>query len=65
MEMIVKVNGMTCGHCTSSVEEAVGNLAGVEAVEANLETKEVRVSGENLSEETIKETIEEIGFDVE
>ncbi len=65
MEMIVKVNGMTCGHCTSSVEEAVGNLTGVEAVEANLETKEVKISGENLSEETIKETIEEIGFDVE
>jgi len=32
------VTGMHCGHCVTSVQEEVGEIAGVETVEVVLET---------------------------
>lgn len=36
------VEGMTCGHCVSSVKEEVGEVAGVTAVDVTLETGAVQ-----------------------
>lgn len=68
MEKItLKVQGMSCGHCVSSIEESVGKLAGVKSVKVNLNSGEVEVefnSAEvNLSD--IKERIDDQGYDVE
>lgn len=64
MEKVLRVDGMTCGHCKASVEGTVSKLEGVESVSVDLDSKEVKVVGENLDLEKIKEAIEEIGFDV-
>ncbi|MCM3411398.1 copper chaperone CopZ [Metabacillus litoralis] len=68
MEKItLKVQGMSCGHCVSSIEGSVGKLAGVKSVKVNLNSGEVEVefnSAEvNLCD--IKETIDDQGYDVE
>ncbi len=65
MEKVLRVNGMTCGHCKASVEEVLSKLGGVDSVDVNLDSKEVRVVGEGLKDEDLKAAIEEIGFDVE
>jgi len=55
---------MSCGHCEKSVKNALGELEGVKNVNVDLGTKKVEVEGENLVDSTIKDAIEEAGYDV-
>ena len=66
MEVTLKVQGMTCGHCKQSVNNALKDLDGVHAVEVNLESGNVDVSYEDsrVSKEKLTEAIEEQGYDV-
>ena len=64
-EITIKVNGMVCGGCENRVKNAVSNIEGVEEVTANHELGEVTVkANENVSEEAIKNKIDDIGFEV-
>lgn len=64
--VILKVEGMSCGHCVKAVESSVGELNGIETVKVNLDEAEVEVSFNEaqVSLEQIKETIEEQGYDI-
>ncbi|MBS4207263.1 copper chaperone CopZ [Bacillus sp. FJAT-50079] len=63
----LKVEGMSCGHCVKKIEGSVGELAGVNRVNVKLADAQVEVSfnESQVSIETIKETIEDQGYDVE
>ena len=65
--VILNVSGMSCGHCVKAVEGSVGKLAGVESVNVELEAGKVKVAynPEKVKLETIKETIDDQGYDVE
>lgn len=68
METItLQVKGMSCGHCVKAVEGSVGALSGVEKVTVDLKAGSVAVAfnKEQVSEEQIKETIDDQGYDVE
>ena len=58
------VPGMTCGHCESAIKTEVGAVDGVASVEVDLTTKIVTVNGDDLDPTTLKEAIDEAGFDV-
>ncbi|AGN20596.1 putative Hg2+ permease, MerTP-family [Corynebacterium glutamicum MB001] len=58
------VEGMTCGHCVSSVKEEVGEVAGVTAVDVTLETGAVQVTGEDFTDEAVKAAVVEAGYKV-
>lgn len=65
MKEVLKVDGMSCGHCVSSIETSVGELAGVSAVKVDLGTKEVAVEFDGAATlAQIKETIEDQGYDL-
>ncbi len=64
MEKIIKVDGMSCGHCEASVKERLMEIEGIEQVQVNLETKEVKIKGEEISDKEVEEAIDEIGFEV-
>ncbi|MCU7557664.1 copper chaperone CopZ [Macrococcus capreoli] len=65
METILKVEGMTCGHCKKSVEGAVSELEGVKSAAVDLEAANVTiVHEENVSVDTMKAAIEDQGYDV-
>jgi copper chaperone len=57
------VPGMHCGHCVAAVEEEVAGVAGVLAVEVDLDSKRVEVSGETLDDAAIRAAIEEAGYE--
>ena len=63
----LNVKGMSCGHCVKAVEGSVGELEGVKQVNVKLDEAMVDVTynESQLSLDTIKETIEEQGYDVE
>lgn len=60
------VNGMSCGHCVKAVEGSVGELQGVKKVSVDLAMGKVDIEFDaNLvSLNTIKETIDDQGYDV-
>ena len=60
------VNGMVCGGCENRVKNAIKNIEGVENVTADHNTgKVIVISNNEVSEEIIKETLEDIGYEVE
>jgi len=62
--LTLSVPGMTCGHCEASVTGEVSKLAGVAAVDVDLSTKLVTVTGDQLDREAVVAAIDEAGFDV-
>ena len=62
-ETIIKIEGMSCGHCTAAVEAALKAVPGVQSVAVDLAKKQAAVSG-NASLTAMHDAIEDIGFDV-
>ncbi|MCC5578090.1 heavy-metal-associated domain-containing protein [Microtetraspora sp. AC03309] len=61
---VYAVNGMTCGHCVSSVSGEIGKIAGVTGVAVDLPTGAVTVSGAGFSDEEIRAAVEEAGYEL-
>ena len=57
------VPGMHCGHCGEAVEREVAAVVGVASVQADLESKLVTVSGQDLSDGALREAIVEAGYE--
>ena len=65
MSTIIKVKGMSCQHCVASVTKALSEIEGIADVQVNLEKGEVTFTENNsVSENTIKDAITKIGFEV-
>ncbi len=65
-QTVLNVEGMSCSHCVNAVTKAVTALEGVSGVNVDLEGKTVTVDfdADQVSLESIKEAIEEEGYDV-
>lgn len=60
------VPNISCGHCTNSIEMELSDLAGVQSVKAEKETKQVTVEwGEPASWEGISALLQEINYPAE
>ncbi|MCW2242845.1 heavy-metal-associated domain-containing protein [Azospirillum canadense] len=59
-----KVPDMSCGGCAASVRKALGTVEGVQEVEVDLATKDVRVAG-SAKPDLVRAAIEKAGFEVE
>ncbi|MDN5085826.1 heavy metal translocating P-type ATPase [Aliarcobacter butzleri] len=65
MEKILKVDGMTCGHCKARVEKVVSSIDGVDSVEVDLASKNVTVKmSKDISEQTLSDVIVDAGYEV-
>lgn len=58
------VTGMTCGHCAASVEEEVGELAGVTTVRVDLAGGRLAVTGSDFTDEAVSAAVAEAGYAV-
>ena len=57
------VQGMTCGHCVSSVTEEVSEVPGVQGVDVVLESGAVTVTSDGpVDESAVKAAVEEAGY---
>jgi len=60
------VPAISCGHCTHTIETEVGELQGVQSVNADEATKQVVISFDDpANEESIKALLAEINYPVE
>ncbi|WP_243641477.1 MULTISPECIES: heavy metal translocating P-type ATPase [Methanohalophilus] len=66
-EIFLHISGMSCGHCTKSVRDALESLEGVKSAEVDLESGIARVNYDpsSTSVETMKDTISQAGYSVE
>ena len=55
------VTGMTCQHCVASVTEEVGELAGVTAVDVDLTSGRLQVTGSDVTVEEVRAAVAEAG----
>lgn len=62
----LNVPDISCGHCKSSIEGAVGELSGVDKVEVHIDAKTVELSFDDnaLSMDAIVAAIEGQGYEV-
>ncbi len=59
------VPNISCGHCVNTIQMEVGDMAGVETVTANNETKEVEIIFDAPADEVaIKSLMAEINYPV-
>jgi len=62
-ETIIKIEGMSCGHCKAAVEKALKAVAGVETAVVDLEKKQAVVTG-NAPMDAMREAVEDAGYEV-
>ena len=58
------VSGMTCAHCVLSVDEEVSEVAGVDAVDVDLATGRLTVSGAGFTDEAVRNAVADAGYEV-
>lgn len=65
-KVTLDVQGMSCGHCKSSVEGALGGLNGVTSAEVDLASGKVDVTYDDsqVTLEDMREAVEDQGYDV-
>ncbi len=61
---VLRVPDMSCGHCESSVQEALDELDGVEKAKADHTKGEVELTydADRVTEEKLREAIDEAGY---
>jgi len=57
------VPGLSCDHCKVAVTEEVEQVAGVAAVDVDLDTKLVVVNGVAVSDRDVRAAIREAGYE--
>ena len=61
----ITVDGMTCGHCVSSVQTEVGKVDGVTDVSVDLESGQVTVLADTTPDPAaLQGAVEEAGFEL-
>ncbi|MBT8196905.1 MAG: heavy-metal-associated domain-containing protein [Acidimicrobiia bacterium] len=67
MQTTLSVPDISCGHCKSSIEGAVGELAGVESVNVTIDARTVDIAFDEsaLAMDAIVDAIEGQGYEVE
>ena len=58
------VAGMTCSHCVASVSEEVAEVTGVDAVDVDLGSGRLAVTGEDVSDAAVRAAVAEAGYEV-
>ncbi|RBQ29516.1 heavy metal translocating P-type ATPase [Aliarcobacter vitoriensis] len=65
MTKVLKVDGMSCGHCSGRVEKALNAIDGVDSVKVELSTKDVTINmSKELDEQTLVSAISDAGYEV-
>ena len=63
----IRISGMSCTGCENRVENVLKNVENVESVNANYNTGIVEIGTNNIKNldiDMIKETLEDLGYDI-
>jgi copper chaperone CopZ len=63
MDSTFRITGMTCDHCVLSVTEEVSEVPGVDAVDVDLTSGRLTVSGSGVSGDAVVAAVEDVGYE--
>ncbi len=65
-ELTLTAPDISCDHCVATIQKAIGGIAGVGGVEADLAAKQVtvRYDSSRVSREEIETAMDEVGYPV-
>ena len=61
--LVYTVPDVHCAHCQKAITSEVSQVAGVESVDVDLDTKLVAVHGTSLSDPAVRDAIYEAGYE--
>ncbi len=65
MKKTIRIEGMSCGHCTARVAKALESLEGITSVSVDLESGTAVVeAADAVTDEAIIEAVDDAGYDV-
>jgi len=65
MTKVLKVDGMSCGHCSKKVETVLSTIDGIDSVKVELSTKDVTINmSKEVDEKVLVDTISKAGYEV-
>ncbi len=66
-KIVLKIDGMTCGHCVGKVEKSLKSLPGVEVakVDLNKGTAKVKYDDSKQTIDKMNEAVREAGYESE
>ena len=62
MEYIIEADNIKCGGCASAIQDALGRLAGVQAVNVDIESGRVRVTADDGLRGMLVEALKDSGY---
>jgi copper chaperone CopZ len=62
-ELRYSVPGMSCSHCDHAISRELAKVAGVTAVDVDLDAKVVRVRGEVIDDAAVRAAIADAGYE--
>ena len=64
-ENVIAVTGMTCSHCVNAVSAEISKIAGVSAVEVDLEAGKVTITADPQPDQNLlRAAVEEAGYEL-
>lgn len=64
MRKLLKIEGMSCGHCVMHVQSALEDVPGVKSAKVDLLERSAMVEGENLDDQALRAAVAEAGYKV-
>jgi copper chaperone CopZ len=64
MRKLLKIEGMSCGHCVMHVRSALEDVPGVKSAKVDLLERTAMVDGENLNDQALRAAVAEAGYSV-
>ena len=65
MTKTIKIEGMSCGHCSAAVQKELEKLAGVSDVAVDLAGKKATLQAQDtVSDAQLKAAVDEAGYEV-
>jgi copper chaperone CopZ len=62
-EITFTVPDMSCSHCTHAVSSEISQVAGVDKVDVDLDSKLVTVHGHDLNDSALRTAIADAGYE--
>ncbi len=64
MRKLLKIEGMSCGHCVMHVQSALEDVPGVKSAKVDLLERSAMVDGEELSDQALRAAVADAGYKV-
>jgi len=64
MRKLLKIEGMSCGHCVMHVRSALEDVPGVKSAKVDLLERSAMVDGEELSDQALRAAVADAGYKV-